>query len=330
MLKEVRARVITQEKGYYRIGDGTDERLAEVSGKYRYQAQSVSDYPAVGDYVVATWPEDGSNSIIESLFPRKSAFVRKAAGIDSHEQIVAANIDTVFVCMSLNNDFNIRRMERYIATAWDSGATPVVVLTKADLCADLPEKVAQIQSIAAGVDIVSVSSLNDDFDGVKAYLKPEKTIAFLGSSGVGKSTLINKLLGADMIPTAEIRDDDKGRHTTTHRELFALPNGAYVIDTPGMRELGMWENESGIEAAFADVEELISQCRFSDCTHSNEPGCAVQKALKDGCLDDGRWSSYLKLKAENEYSANESAYLEAKRNKFKEIAKINKARFQKK
>lgn len=327
MLKQIRARVITQEKGYYRISSGTEERLAEVSGKFRYEAASVSDYPAVGDYVVATWPEDGSNSIIESLFPRKSAFIRKAAGIESREQIVAANIDTVFVCMSLNNDFNLRRMERYIATAFDSGATPVVVLTKADLCAELSEKVAEIERIAVGVDIVTVSSLNDDFDGVKAYLLPGKTAAFLGSSGVGKSTLINKLLGEDVIPTAGIRSgDDKGRHTTTHRELITLPNGACVIDTPGMRELGMWDNESGIETAFSDVEELISRCRFSDCSHNNEPGCAVRRAIKDGSLDESRWNSYLKLKVESEYTANETAYLEAKQQKFKEIAKINKAR----
>lgn len=326
MLRELRARVITQEKGYYRISDGENDKLAELSGKYRYQAQTVADYPAVGDYVVAAWSDDGSNAIIESLFPRKSAFIRKAAGIDSHEQIVAANIDTVFVCMSLNNDFNIRRLERYIATAWDSGATPVVVLTKADLCDDLSEKITEVGRAAAGVDIIPVSSLHDDYSGIMPYLRPGKTIAFLGSSGVGKSTLINKLLGEDIIATAGIRSDDKGRHTTTHRELLALSNGAFVIDTPGMRELGMWENETGIEAAFSDIEELMTKCRFHDCTHNNEPGCAIRLALKDGALDEGRWRSYLKLKAENDYSADESAYREAKRNKFKEIAKINKAR----
>lgn len=324
-IMQVRARVITQEKGYYRISDGTREKLAEVSGKYRYQVQTVSEYPAVGDYVVASWPEDGSNAIIEGLFPRKSAFIRKAAGTDSHEQVVAANIDTVFVCMSLNNDFNLRRAERYIATAWDSGATPVMVLTKADLCRDLAEKTAEIERVAAGIEIVAVSSLKDNFDSIKVYLQPGKTVAFLGSSGVGKSTLINKLLGEDVIPTADIREDDKGRHTTTHRELITLPNGACVIDTPGMRELGMWEHEAGVETAFSDVERLIEQCRFSDCTHQNEPGCAVQRALADGSLEMGRWSSYLKLTAENAYSADAGAYLAAKRSKFKEIARINKA-----
>lgn len=325
MINEIRARVITQEKGYYRITDGTSERLAEVSGKYRYQAQHISDYPAVGDYVIATWPQDDSNCIITTLFPRKSAFIRKAAGLDAHEQVVAANIDTVFVCMSLNNDFSLRRLERYLATAWDSGASPVVVLTKADLCDDLPGKIAEVETVAMGVDILPVSSLRDNTSAVLPYLQPGKTIAFLGSSGVGKSTLINKLLGEDVILTAGIRKDDKGRHTTTHRELLTLPCGAYVIDTPGMRELGMWEHEAGIENAFADIEALISCCRFSDCSHSGEPGCAVQAALRDGSLAPERWNSYRKLKVESAYAADEAAYLDAKRAKFKEIAKINRS-----
>lgn len=328
-MNEIRARVIAQEKGYYRISDGGEERLAEVSGKYRYQAQTVSEYPAVGDYVIATWPEDGSNSIIGSLFPRKSAFIRKAAGKNTQEQVVAANIDTVFVCMSLNNDFSLRRLERYLATAWDSGASPVVVLTKADLCDDLPGKIAEVQTVAMGVDIIAVSSLNADVDAVAPYILPGKTIAFLGSSGVGKSTLINTLLGEAVIQTGEIRSDDKGRHTTTRRELLELPCGAFVIDTPGMRELGMWEHESGIESTFADIEALVRLCRYSDCTHTREPGCAVRSALADGTLAEDRWNSYRKLKTESAYAADEAAYLEAKRNKFKEIAKINKSRSRK-
>lgn len=323
-MNEIRARVILQEKGMYKISNGSAVKNAVVSGKFMFTSTTVSDYPAVGDYVIAEWPEDSSNAVIHSVFPRKSCFIRKAAGPEKQEQVFAANIDTVFLCMSLNNDYNIRRIERYLA-AYDSGASPVIVLTKADLCDDVEIKISEIQSVAFGVDVLAVSSINMDFDVLMKYILPGKTIAFLGSSGVGKSTLINRLLGNDRIATGGLRNDDKGRHTTTHRELITLENGAFLIDTPGMRELGMWDNESGIDTVFSDIEELISQCKFSNCTHTNEPGCAVQKVLSEGTLDMTRWQSYLKLKKENEYVANGSQYLEVKRSKFKEIAKTNKA-----
>ena len=324
-MNELRARVIAQEKGIYRISNGTDVKPASVSGKYRYEAATVSDYPAVGDYVIAEWPEDDSNAVIRSLFPRKSCFIRKAAGSGKQEQVVAANIDTVFICMSLNNNFNIRRLERYLSLTYDSGATPVVILTKADLCGDVAGKIAEAQSAAPGVDVLAVSSLVGEYNAVLKYILPGKTVAFLGSSGVGKSTLINKLTGIDLIATREVGNDDKGRHTTTHRELIALENGAFVIDTPGMRELGMWDNDGGIDTAFRDIEALSHACRFSDCSHTTEPGCAVRAALADGTLDGARWESYRKLKTENEFAADSSRYLEAKRTKFKEIAKINKS-----
>ena len=324
-MNELRARVISQGKGIYKIQSGTAVKLAEISGKYRYETQTVSDYPAVGDYVIAMWSEDDSNAVITGLFPRKSCFIRKAAGARKQEQVVAANIDTAFICMSLNNNFNIRRLERYLSVAYESGAAPVVVLTKSDLCSDVESKILEAQNVAPGVDVLAISSLDEDYEAVVNYILPGKTVAFIGSSGVGKSTLINKLTGTDSIATREIGNDDKGRHTTTHRELIQLPNGAFVIDTPGMRELGMWDSGDGIDTAFADIEELSRMCKYADCTHTSEPGCAVVRALSDGTLDAARLASYRKLKTENNYAADNSRYLEAKRTKFKEIAKINKS-----
>ena len=227
--------------------------------------------------------------------------------------------------MSLNNNFNIRRLERYLSIAYDSGAVPVVVLTKSDLCSDVESKIIEVQHAAPGVDVLAISSLDEDHEAVMNYILPGKTVAFIGSSGVGKSTLINKLTGTDRSTTREIGNDDKGRHTTTHRELITLQNGAFVIDTPGMRELDMWDSGDGIDTAFADIEELSRACRYANCTHTAEPGCAVLRALADGTLDAARLASYRKLKTENDYAADSSRYLEAKRTKFKEIAKINKS-----
>lgn len=323
-MNELRARVISQEKGLYKLQSGTELKSAVVSGKYRYETQTISDYPAVGDYVTAEWPKDGSNAVITGLFPRKSCFIRKAAGTGKQEQVVAANIDTAFLCMSLNNNFNIRRLERYLSVTYDSGAAPVVVLTKSDLCSNVESKITEAQNAAPGVDVLAISSLDEDYEAVMKYILPGKTVAFIGSSGVGKSTLINKLTGTNRIATREIGNDDKGRHTTTHRELITLQNGAFVIDTPGMRELGMWDSGDGINTAFADIEELSRACKYADCTHTAEPGCAVLKALADGTLDAARLASYRKLKTENDYAADNSRYLEAKRTKFKEIARINK------
>ena len=296
---------------------------AQVSGRFQYDAKTASDFPAVGDYVMAEL--SGDTAVIQVLLPRKSVFLRKAAGSAKTEQVVAANVDTVFLCMALNNDFNLRRLERYLTVAWDSGAAPVVLLTKKDLCDDLPAKLAQVESVATGVDIIIVSALEED--GCRAivpYLTAGKTLAFVGSSGVGKSTLINTLLGEDRLKTNGLRNDDRGRHTTTRRELMYLPCGAMVIDTPGMRELGMWDAGEGLSSAFADIEELAARCRFRNCTHRTEPGCAVRSAVERGELQEMRLLSYEKLKTENAYTEDTESYLAAKEAKFKKIAKVNR------
>lgn len=317
-------RITLQEKGMYRIRTSIGEENALVSGKFQFDAQSPSDYPAVGDYVMVNCA-DPDTAIIHQVLPRKSLFVRKAAGTSKTEQVVAANIDTVFLCMSLNNDFNLRRLERYLAVAWESGADPVVVLTKADLCADLPQKQREVGAIAMGVEILTTSAMESDgYRQIMPYITEGRTVAFVGSSGVGKSTLINRLLGEERLATDGLRNDDKGHHTTTHRELLFLPNGAMVIDTPGMRELGMWDAASGVGQTFGDIEELAARCRFRNCSHSGEPGCAVRAAIRSGELDSGRWQSYQKLKNENSYAADSESYLAAKEKKFKEISKINK------
>lgn len=319
-------RVISQEKGIYRIICAAGEQNAAVSGKFRYAAATVSDFPAVGDFIMLTPGENGGQAVIHAILSRKSAFTRMAAGTAQNEQIVAANVDIVFICMSLNNDFNLRRLERYLAVAWDSGASPVIVMTKADLCADLAEKCAAVEAVAAGIDILVTSSLEDDgVNAVLPYIEDGRTIAFIGSSGVGKSTLINRLIGEERLVTNGLRNDDKGRHTTTHRELILLPGGGMVIDTPGMRELGMWDSAEGVEKTFSDIEELASRCRFSDCKHYSEPGCAIRAAIENGELDKARLESYRKLKTENSYAENSESYLANKEKKFKEIARFNKS-----
>jgi ribosome biogenesis GTPase len=294
-------RIIAQHSGIYRVMTDTAELYAEVSGKLRHAAVSAKDYPAVGDFVMLDRADDTEgHGIIHRILPRHSVFVRKAAGTGHDVQVVAANIDTVFVCMALDRDFNVARLERYLAIAWDSGAVPVVVLTKADIAED-PAMQAEAEDVSIGADVVVTSGLLEDgADALQPYIRPGKTAALLGSSGVGKTTLINRLAGT-LLDTGDVRRDGKGRHTTTHRELILLPGGGMLIDTPGMREIGI--DSADLGRSFADIETLAAQCRFADCAHETEPGCAIRAAILGGTLLEERLQRYQKLKREESYQA---------------------------
>lgn len=293
-------RVTIEQRGQYTVLTEKGEASATVAGKVMHQALSREDYPAVGDWVVLSEPDSNRKTVIYGTLPRLSKFSRKVAGLVSEEQIVAANIDLVFICMGLDENYNLRRLERYLVVGWESGALPVVVLTKADVCEDLEERIRGVEEIAVGAEVLAVSSVNDvGLDGVRNLLGPGKTGALLGSSGVGKSTLINHLLGWERQATGEVRAvDGRGRHTTTYRELIVLSGGGLLVDTPGMRELQLMEAGRGVEGAFDDIEQLGEQCRFRDCRHQAEPGCAVKAAIEEGRLSASRLDNYERLQRE--------------------------------
>lgn len=297
------ARVTTQERGQYGVVTETGDQPAVLAGKLLYTTDDYAELPAVGDWVLLAG--DDQMGVIQQVLPRTSLLVRKVAGSEQRAQLIAANVDTVFICMALNEDYNLRRLERYLAVVWQSDATPVVVLTKADLVGDLPAKLAEVKYIAIGAEVIATSAIESEgFDAVRTHIGEGKTVAFIGSSGVGKSTLVNTLVGQEVLRTSGLRNDGQGRHTTTHREAILLPGGGVLIDTPGMRELGL--DTADIGRTFADIDELIEECRFADCSHEREPGCAVRAAIDSGGLDPYRYASYVKLKREAEYSGKSS------------------------
>lgn len=303
-LGRVPARVVAEDRGSYDVTGVTGDLRAAVSGRFRFDADGdPAAFPAVGDWVAIEGGLTGE-TVIHALLPRRSALIRQASGRRTEAQVVGANLDVVFVVASLNRDLNLRRLERYVAAAWESGAEPVVLLSKADLAIDVDEVLLGVDRVAAGAAVLVVSSFDGrGLDEVRARIPAGRTAAFVGSSGVGKSTLLNTLAGEERAAVKEIREDDaRGRHTTTRRQLHVLSDGGLVLDTPGMRELSLWDAD-GLDQTFADLDELVAQCRFGNCQHNGEPGCAIAAALADGTLARDRHSSWQKLQRESAHHA---------------------------
>lgn len=321
------ARVINRNRNLYKVICENGVLNAEISGKLIYNANGYEYFPEVGDWVMIDRENDkNGNAVIHNILRRKSVIERKAAGTSNTIQILAANIDIIFICMSLNADFNLRRLERYLTLSWESKAKPVVVLTKSDLCKDLPYYLNEIKKVSLDADIIYCNNKTEDgFKSILTYVTASNTIVFIGSSGVGKSTIINKLIGKTELAVNEIGKNDKGKHTTTSRQLLLLPKGGIVIDTPGMRELQI--NSGNISVAFEDIESLALKCKFSNCTHTTEPYCEVKKALEKGIISKERFLNYQKLKKEISYEGLNSKEIENKKinNMFGSKANMKKA-----
>jgi len=309
----------------WRVAGDFGECAAEAAGKLRLAAEEDGDWPAVGDWVAVEVCDNACVALILEVFPRRSRFVRKVAGRKISEQVIAANVDTVLLVSALDGDFNPRRVERYLAQSWESGAKPVIVLNKADACGTPHELAEKMENVAMGVSVVLISAkTGQGFNELETYIIPRSTLVLLGSSGVGKSTIVNRLLGGAIQEVQPVRESDsRGRHTTTTRELFALPSGALLIDTPGLRELQLWDADEGISQAFADIESLAGLCRFGNCQHKGEPGCAVRQGIVDGTLDPARLESWRKVLREQEF-LRRKIDLEARQNAKRRIKQIMK------
>ncbi len=304
------ARVIAEHKGRYSILLGDNTITAEITGKMMFAAETRKDYPAVGDWVAVQLYDEKSPAIIQNVLPRKTILSRKTSGREVEEQIIATNMDIVFIVQGLDKNYNLRRLERFLVVATQSGAEPVILLSKIDLLSndELNERLEEVKTISKDATTIAYSAKTlVHLQEIKNLITKDSTICFIGSSGAGKSTLINRLIGREKIHTQEVREEDsRGKHTTTHRELIPLATGGCVIDTPGLREIGLWDVGGSVDEAFSDITELALQCKFTDCTHAHEPGCAVQSAIEEGMLEAGRYESFLKLKREADYIASKS------------------------
>ncbi len=324
MNEKIQGFIMAVHRDRYQVFVNGQELYARLKTGIYYQEETKEEFPTVGDWVMVEVNPIGDSLIWQTL-PRKTVFSRKDPDEGRGEQVIAANFDYVFIMMSLNYDFNVKRLERYLTVAWQSGAQPVVILTKADIAEKKESKLEQIQPLILGVPVHFISALTGEgMEEVKAYLKPEVAVVFLGSSGVGKSTLTNYLLGKEVMKTSGIREEDsKGHHTTTHRQMFLLENGVKIIDTPGMRELGMWVVDEGVEQGFADIYSLMKECKFANCTHQKEPGCAIRTALSEGTLTQSRWRNYEKIQKESDFQKKKEriSKLMEKKNSIKKDAK---------